>query len=74
MIQYTKRNFSHDPAYTNALWKCDSCKTQIDTQSHIQWSEAYKNLRNDRDLKSDKDLTQYIKEVLEIRTKMNLKK
>ena len=72
MTQYIKRNFRHDPAYTKDIWKCDSCRTSIDTQSHMLWCEAYKELRMDKDLRSDKDLTKYIQEVLEIRMKMNL--
>ena len=69
MTQYIKRNFRHDQVYTAELWKCDSCKTNIDTQSHMLWCEAYKELRTDKDLQSDRDLTKYIQEVLEIRMK-----
>ena len=72
MFIHIKRNFRHDPAYTKDSWKCDSCRTNIDTQSHMLWCEAYKELRIDKDLQSDKDLTKYIQEVQEIRMKLNL--
>ena len=70
--QYSKFNFKNDPQYRHDLWKCSSCKTNIDTQSHLLWCEAYKKLREDKDLNSDKDLATYIMEVLKIRTKLNI--
>ena len=30
-----KFNYKHDPKYADELWKCSSCLTQIDTQSHV---------------------------------------
>ena len=74
MTQYTKWNFKNDPQYRNVLWKCSSCKTNIDTQSHLLWCESYKKLRENKDLKSDKDLATYLMEVFKIRTKINTKK
>ena len=67
-----KFNYKSNPLHSKDLWKCDSCRTNIDTQSHMLWCQAYKELRIDKDLQSDKDLTKYIQEVLEIRMKMNL--
>ena len=71
MTQYIKRNYRNDRAYTRDLWKCDSCRTMIDTQSHVLWCHSYKNLRMDKDLENDKDLVNYIQDVLKIRSKMN---
>ena len=72
MTQYTKWNYKNDPQYRHDLWKCQSSRTSIDTQSHLLWCESYKNLKADKDLNSDKDLANYIIEVLKIRTKLNL--
>ena len=70
MTQYVKKNFTNDPKYRKDLWKCISCKTNIDTQSHVLWCDAYKNLRQGKDINNDKDLATYIMEVFEIRRKL----
>ena len=64
MTHYIKWNFKNDPQYRKELWKCSSCKSNIDTQSHLLWCESYKELREGKDLNSDKDLVTYIIEVL----------
>ena len=74
MTQYTKFNFKNDPQYRKDLWNCSSCKTNIDTQSHILWCESYKKFREGKDLNSNKDLANYIIEVLRIREKLNITK
>ena len=70
MTQYVKRNFPNEPKYRQDLWKGISCQSNIDTQSHILWCEAYKNLRKDKNIENDKDLATYILEVHEIREKL----
>ena len=72
MTQYTKWNFKNDPQYRHDLWKCSSCKTNIDTQSHILWCDSYKKLREGKDLTNDKDLANYIIQVLKTRTELNI--
>ena len=67
MTEHVKRNFSNEPKYRYDLWKCDSCRKNIDTQSHILWCEAYTNLRENRNLDNDKDLVWYITQVLKRR-------
>ena len=74
MTQYVKWNFKNDPKYLHDLWKCTSCQSSIDTQSHILWCESYKKLREEKDLSSNKDLAQYIQEVLRIRSELNIMK
>ena len=46
----------------------------IQTQSHILFCEAFADLRTDKDLNSDKDLVNYMKNVLIIREKLDLLK
>ena len=74
MTEHVKRNYQNEPKYRYDLWKCNSCRSNIDTQSHILWCEAYKNLRENKNLHNDKDLATYILEVLEIRTKLCINK
>ena len=68
-------NYRSDPKNSADLWKCDSCMSgHIQTQSHILFCEAFADLRKDKDLKSDKDLVNYMKNVLIIREKLDLLK
>ena len=69
-----KFNFPSDPKYKADLWKCDSCATNIDSQSHILWCPAYRKLREGKSLDNDKDLTNYFQQVLKIREKLKLRK
>ena len=69
-----KYNYSHNPQFTKELWRCDSCQRCIETQSHIIWCPAYSNLREGKDLNSDKDLINYMKNVIKYRDKLNLTK
>ena len=70
----TKQNFKNKKEYSHDLWKCDSCASSIETQSHLLWCPAYKNLRENKNLQSDKDLIDYVKKVLEIRQDLKLKR
>ena len=44
----------------------------IQTQSHILYCDAFRELRKDKDLNSDIDLVAYMKSVLIIREKLDL--
>ena len=70
----TKFNYKNEPAYRAALWLCHSCQSSIETQSHILWCPAYAELREGKDINSDKDLIEYIKNVLEFRDKLKITK
>ena len=67
MTQYVKRNYPNDPKYRQSLWQCAGCNSAIDTQSHVMWCQAYSDLRKNKDFNDDKDLANYIEEVLKIR-------
>ena len=67
-----KMNYSSNMKNRESLWKCDSCQTNIDTQKHIMWCPAYKELREGKSLESDIDIAQYFRNVLKIREKLNL--
>ena len=53
-------------------WMCDSCETAIDSQSHVIWCPAYSQLREGKNLDSDKDLIDYFNKVLAIRAELHL--
>ena len=69
-----KFNYKHMPYNEKSLWKCDSCQTAIDTQSHIIWCPSYSKLRAGKDIKNDSDLIEYVKNVMKIREKLNITK
>ena len=69
-----KYNYSHDPRFTKDLWKCDSCESAIDTQSHILWCPSYSELRAGKDINNDEDLINYIKNVMKTRQKLHITK
>ena len=69
-----KFNYKNDVKNRSELWRCDSCMTAIDTQSHILWCPSYHTLRQGKDLNSDKDLVNYITKVFEIRENLKIKK
>ena len=70
----SKMNFSSSERFKAEVWMCDSCQSQIDTQSHVLFCPAYKKLRDGKDLGSDKDLAEYLAKVMAIREKMGFLK
>ena len=69
-----KFNYKNVNAYSHSNWLCDSCEKAVETQSHILWCPAYKNLREGKDINSDDDLMEYIGKVMTIREKLNLRR
>ena len=70
-----KFNYKNDSKNKSDLWKCDSCQSgEIESQSHILYCEAYKDLRENKDINNDKDLVEYMRKVLIIRDKLKLTK
>ena len=69
-----KFNYKNDPINQATLWRCDSCKSAIDTQGHILWCPAYSELREGKDIKNEKHLIEYVKKVLQIRDKLQITK
>ena len=67
-----KMNYYHK--YTEDLWRCDSCCSAIETQSHVLFCPAYAELREGKNLASNIDITDYFKKVLKIREELNLLK
>ena len=69
-----KFNFKNQKKYQEDLWRCDSCQSSIETNTHILHCPAYAELRVDKDINSLKDLTEYIAKVLTIREKFKLQR
>ena len=69
-----KFNYKNDFINDRCLWRCDSCQTQIDTQSHILVCPAYSGIRDGKDMSCDKDLISYIRQVMLVREKLDLMK
>ena len=69
-----KFNYKNEKKNREELWRCDSCKSAIDTQSHILWCPSYKELRAGKNINNNADLVKYIQTVMEIREKLNILK
>ena len=69
-----KMNTMNNSKFKADMWRCDSCESCIDSQSHILYWSAYKDLREGRALSSDDDIVLYFREVLAIRMKLDLNK
>ena len=65
-----KGNFKQK--YKNEKLLCDSCESTIDETTHILHCPAYKFPRENRELNNDTHLAEYVREVMEIRTKLRL--
>ena len=69
-----KLNFAHDPKFEHELWVCDSCQSEIDSQSHVMICPAYKQLRQGKDIFNNKDVAKYLVKVELIREKLGFRK
>ena len=67
MTRYVKFNYKSSKQYANQLWKCENCDN-ISTESHMLWCNNFKHLREGKNLKSDKDLANYLRDVVRIRS------
>ena len=70
MVENIGFNFSSDNKYASRLWQCSHCEN-IDSQSHVLVCVGFKHLREGKDLKSDKDLVNYFREVISLRDKID---
>ena len=66
MMKNVKLNYKNDPKNLKKLWKCSECD-YIDSQDHILWCEGYTELRKNKDLDDDYDLTRYFQQVMQLR-------
>ena len=68
MTRTVQTNFKGDPKFKSNDWKCQECQV-LDTQEHIVRCPTYRSLRNEKDLTNDKDLIDYFRKVIDIRSK-----
>ena len=64
-----KMNFLNDPKFKAEMWRCDSCRRCVDSQSHILYCPAYHQFREGKSLSSDQDIVDYFQEVIKLRMK-----
>ena len=67
MTRTIQMNFKGDPGFRANGWKCVSCG-EIDTQDHVMECNGYKSIRKGKDLTEDKDLVNYFREVIKLRS------
>ena len=65
-----KLNFKNK--YKTEGYQCDSCESESESNIHVLFCPAYSVLRENKSLQSDSDLCEYLKQVLEIRSKLRL--
>ena len=67
-----KLNFKNKHEYKSEMYLCDSCESETDENTHVLFCQAYKSLREGKDLNSDTDLSDYLRNVLQIRSELRL--
>ena len=70
----SKLSFENNVEYKKDNYMCDSCESQVDNNLHVLHCPSYSELRKDKDLNDNKDLSRYLLKVLNIRTKLKLTK
>ena len=68
MTKTVQANYKGDQKFKSNDWKCKECQV-LDTQEHIVRCPTYRSLRNDKNLTNDKDLIDYFRKVIDIRSK-----
>ena len=71
MTRSVQANFKNDPVYKSNEWKCQECQV-LDTQEHIVRCPVYASIRSGKDLHKDKDLVEYFRKVIDLRSNDNL--
>ena len=77
MTPTVKMNLQSDSEFTRELWTCPGCSEpgdvtgSRDTQRHIMVCTGYENLREDKDLSTDKGLVSYFQQVIKQRQNSN---
>ena len=69
-----KTNYMNEPKFKQELWKCDSCQSGIDTQSHVMICPSYSSLREGKDIFNNRDVAEYLLKVFLIRDKLGFRK
>ena len=67
MTRTIKMNFKGIKSYAVDNWQCNDCKVP-DTQEHVLSCPAYNNLRVGKDLQKDKDLVDYFRQIILLRS------
>ena len=67
MTRTIKTNFKGDSGFKANGWKCVSCGT-LDTQEHVMVCDGYKTIREEKQLKEDKEIVEFFREVIRLRS------
>jgi hypothetical protein len=74
MMRDVKMNYMSDVKNVASMWLCSSCQTSIDSMGHVLWCPSYQHLRAEKDLHDDRDLANYLHDVIMIRNKLDIDK
>ena len=67
LVEGIKGNFKN--LYRGNDLRCQGCRQEVDTQSHVLQCMEYEDLREDMDMKKDDDMIKYFRKVLKRRMK-----
>ena len=67
LVEGIKGNFKN--LYRGNDLRCQGCRQEVDTQSHVLQCMEYEDLREDMDMKKDDDMIKYFRKVLNRRMK-----
>ena len=67
MTRTVKMNFKGVRSYADSNWRCDICNLP-DTQEHLISCKGYKSCRVGKDLTRDKDLVDFFRNVISLRS------
>ena len=69
MVPTIQMNFPRDKSFASNLWTCSGCRLHRDTQTHVMSCDSYVHLRDGLDLKEDRDLITFFRNLLDCRNK-----
>ena len=70
MVPTVKMNFLRDKDFASSSWVCSGCNIHLDSQAHVMSCESYSHLREGLDLKEDRDLVRFFRDLLDLRNKL----
>ena len=56
------------------LWQCDSCQRNVASINYVLWCPSHSELRMNRNLDDDKDITRHLHNVMIIRSNLDIQK
>ena len=76
LVPGIKFSYKNTEKYKADMWSCPVCQMtgaySLDSMSHTMWCPGLADFRKDRDMRLDKDIVLYMKDVLGLREKISM--